>query len=51
VGMNADGTVTHTTRHGLTRSSEPYWRSYSDNLASGRAGSTTTEHDDDPPPF
>lgn len=51
VRMNADGTVTHTTRHGLTRTKEPYWRSYSDNLASGRASSTTTEHDDDPPPF
>lgn len=59
VHMNADGTVTHTTRHGLTRTNEPYWRSYSDNLTGGRATTSTTastststnEHADDPPPF
>ncbi len=53
VRINADGTVTHTTRHGLTRTSEHYWRTYVDNLTSGRTTPTTTstsEHDD-PPPF
>ncbi len=54
VRMNADGTITHTTRHGLTRTSEHYWRTYVDNLTNGRttpAATSTHEHDDDPPPF
>ena len=52
VRMNADGTITHTTRHGLTRTSEPYWRTMTDNLTHGRSpsGDDNTEHDD-PPPF
>ncbi len=44
--MNADGTVTHTTRHGLTRLHEPYWRSQADDLAHGRTEPNTGE-----PPF
>jgi len=44
--MNADGTVTHTTRHGLTRLHEPYWRSQADDLAHGR-----TEPNNGEPPF
>lgn len=46
VRMNADGTVTHTTRHGLTRTSEPYWHWCADNLTNGR-----TMQGDDTPPF
>jgi len=45
VRLNGDGTVTHTSRHGLQRTKEPYWKSSVDDLTRGR-------HDDsDPPPF
>jgi len=45
VRMNADGTVTHTSRHGLTRTSEPYWHSYAYNLTHDQLSQ------DDQPPF
>ena len=47
VRLNPDGTVTHTTRHGLTRSSEPYWRTFADNIT--RDQDNTPDQDDTPP--
>lgn len=34
--VNADGTVTHTSKHGRERTGEPYWKSFADNLVDGR---------------
>ena len=44
--INTDGTVTHTSRHGRARTSEPYWKSFADNLVGGRDTQTA-----DTPPF
>jgi hypothetical protein len=46
VRKNPNGTITHTTRHGLTRTTESYWKTMTDNLTSGR-----TQQDDEKPPF
>jgi hypothetical protein len=47
VTLNPDGTTTHTTRHGLTRSGESHWRSFAENLNLDR----TVETDGEIPPF
>ena len=43
--VNRDGTVTHTTRHGLTRTTDSHWWGFAANLTRGRTP------DDDPAPF
>lgn len=51
VTMNSDGTVTHTSRHGLTRTQDSYWRTYADHLSEDRNVDTSRSADDDIPPF
>ena len=50
--INPDHTITHTTRHGLTRTYEPAWKPHTDTLTHGQAPpSTHADPDEGTPPF